>query len=202
MHIVCLDLEGVLVPEIWIEFSRRTGIAELARTTRDEPDYDKLMRGRLALLERHKLGLPDIQQVIDGMGPLPGAHEFLDWLRARYQLVILSDTFSEFAAPLMRQLGWPTLFCHELDVADNGVVRDYRLRLRDHKRLSVAKFRELNFHTIAAGDSYNDTAMLAEAHAGILFCPPQNVIDEFPQFPVTRDYGQLQAAIAAAAATS
>jgi len=202
MHIVCLDLEGVLVPEIWIEFSRRTGIAELARTTRDEPDYDKLMRGRLALLERHKLGLPDIQQVIDGMGPLPGAHEFLDWLRARYQLVILSDTFSEFAAPLMRQLGWPTLFCHELDVADNGLVRDYRLRLRDHKRLSVAKFRELNFHTIAAGDSYNDTAMLAEAHAGILFCPPQNVIDEFPQFPVTRDYAQLQAAIAAAAATS
>jgi phosphoserine / homoserine phosphotransferase len=202
MHIVCLDLEGVLVPEIWIEFSRRTGITELARTTRDEPDYDKLMRGRLALLERHKLGLPDIQQVIDGMGPLPGAHEFLDWLRARYQLVILSDTFSEFAAPLMRQLGWPTLFCHELDVADNGVVRDYRLRLRDHKRLSVAKFRELNFHTIAAGDSYNDTAMLAEAHAGILFCPPQNVIDEFPQFPVTRDYGQLQAAIAAAAAIS
>ena len=202
MHIVCLDLEGVLVPEIWIEFSRRTGIAELARTTRDEPDYDKLMRGRLALLERHKLGLPDIQQVIDGMGPLPGAHEFLDWLRARYQLVILSDTFSEFAAPLMRQLGWPTLFCHELDVADNGVVRDYRLRLRDHKRLSVAKFRELNFHTIAAGDSYNDTAMLAEAHAGILFCPPQNVIDEFPQFPVARDYAQLQAAIAAAAAIS
>ncbi len=202
MHIVCLDLEGVLVPEIWIEFSRRTGIAELARTTRDEPDYDKLMRGRLALLERHKLGLPDIQQVIDGMGPLPGAHEFLDWLRARYQLVILSDTFSEFAAPLMRQLGWPTLFCHELDVADNGVVRDYRLRLRDHKRLSVAKFRELNFHTIAAGDSYNDTAMLAEAHAGILFRPPQNVIDEFPQFPVTRDYGQLQAAIVAAAAKS
>ena len=202
MHIVCLDLEGVLVPEIWIEFSKRSGIAELARTTRDEPDYDKLMRGRLALLERHKLGLPDIQQVIDGMGPLPGAHEFLDWLRARYQLVILSDTFSEFAAPLMRQLGWPTLFCHELDVADNGVVRDYRLRLRDHKRLSVAKFRELNFHTIAAGDSYNDTAMLAEAHAGILFCPPQNVIDEFPQFPVTRDYGQLQAAIAAAAAIS
>jgi phosphoserine/homoserine phosphotransferase len=202
MHIVCLDLEGVLVPEIWIEFSRRTGIAELARTTRDEPDYDKLMRGRLALLERHKLGLPDIQQVIDGMGPLPGAHEFLDWLRARYQLVILSDTFSEFAAPLMRQLGWPTLFCHELDVADNGVVRDYRLRLRDHKRLAVAKFRELNFHTIAAGDSYNDTAMLAEAHAGILFRPPQNVIDEFPQFPVTRDYGQLQAAIVAAAAKS
>jgi len=202
MQVVCLDLEGVLIPEIWIAFAERTGIADFRRTTRDEPDYDKLMRFRLELLDRHGLKLSDIQQVIDGMGPLPGAHEFLDWLRARYQLVILSDTFSEFAAPLMRQLGWPTLFCHELDVADNGVVRDYRLRLRDHKRLSVAKFRELNFHTIAAGDSYNDTAMLAEAHAGILFRPPQNVIDEFPQFPVTRDYAQLQAAIVAAAAKS
>jgi phosphoserine/homoserine phosphotransferase len=199
MHIVCLDLEGVLVPEIWIEFSKRTGIPELSRTTRDEPDYDKLMRGRLALLEKHRLGLPDIQAVIEGMGPLPGAREFLDWLRSEYQLVILSDTFSEFAQPLMRQLGWPTLFCHELEVAENGLVRDYRLRLRDHKKLSVAKFRELNFHTIAAGDSYNDTAMLAEAHAGILFRPPQNVIDEFPQFPVTRNYDELKAAIRAAA---
>jgi phosphoserine/homoserine phosphotransferase len=199
MHIVCLDLEGVLVPEIWIEFSKRTGIAELARTTRDEPDYDKLMRARLALLERHKLGLPDIQAVIAEMGPLPGAREFLDWLRSEYQLVILSDTFSEFAHPLMRQLGWPTLFCHELEVAPNGFVSNYRLRLRDHKKFSVAKFRELNFHTIAAGDSYNDTAMLAEAHAGILFRPPQNVIDEFPQFPVTRNYAELKAAIQAAA---
>ena len=199
MHIVCLDLEGVLVPEIWIEFSKRTGIPELARTTRDEPDYDKLMRGRLALLKAHRLGLPDIQQVIAGMGPLPGAREFLDWLRERFQLVILSDTFSEFAAPLMRSLGWPTLFCHELEVAEDGFVRDYRLRLRDHKRLSVGKFRELNFHTIAAGDSYNDTAMLAEAHAGILFRPPQNVIDEFPQFPVTHDYDELRQAILAAA---
>jgi phosphoserine/homoserine phosphotransferase len=192
-------LEGVLVPEIWIEFSKRTGIAELARTTRDEPDYDKLMRARLALLEKHKLGLPDIQAVIEGMGPLPGAREFLDWLRSEYQLVILSDTFSEFAHPLMRQLGWPTLFCHELEVAANGFVRNYRLRLREHKKLSVAKFRELNFHTIAAGDSYNDTAMLAAAHAGILFRPPQNVIDEFPQFPVTRNYDELKAAIQAAA---
>jgi phosphoserine/homoserine phosphotransferase len=198
VHIVCLDLEGVLVPEIWIEFSRRTGIAELARTTRDEPDYDKLMRGRLALLEQHRLGLPDIQQVIAGMGPLPGAPGFVDWLRSEFQLVILSDTFSEFAKPLMRQLGWPTLFCHELEVADNGMVRDYRLRLREHKRLSVEKFRELNFHTVAAGDSYNDTAMLAAAHAGILFRPPQNVIDEFPQFPVTRDYDELKRAILAA----
>lgn len=200
MHLVCLDLEGVLVPEIWIEFSKRTGITELSRTTRDEPDYDKLMRFRLSLLERHKLGLPDIQAVIAEMGPMPGAREFLDWLRSRYQLVILSDTFSEFAAPLMRQLGWPTLFCHELEVADTGFVRNYRLRLRDHKRLSVEKFKQLNFYTIAGGDSYNDTAMLAEAHAGILFRPPQNVIDEFPQFPVTRDYDQLQAEIMAAAA--
>jgi phosphoserine/homoserine phosphotransferase len=198
VHVVCLDLEGVLVPEIWIEFSKRTGIAELSRTTRDEPDYDKLMRGRLAILEKHKLGLPDIQRVIDGMGPLPGAAEFLDWLRSRFQLLILSDTFSEFAAPLMRQLGWPTLFCHELDVAENGFVRDYRLRLRDHKRATVAKLRELNFKTIAGGDSYNDTAMLAEAHAGILYRPPQNVIDEFPQFPVTRNYDEFRAAILAA----
>jgi phosphoserine/homoserine phosphotransferase len=199
VHVVCLDLEGVLVPEIWIEFSKRTGIAELSRTTRDEPDYDKLMRGRLAILEKHRLGLPDIQQVIDGMGPLPGAAEFLDWLRSRFQLLILSDTFSEFAAPLMRQLGWPTLFCHELDVAEDGFVRDYRLRLRDHKRVTVAKLRELNFKTIAGGDSYNDTAMLAEAHAGILYRPPQNVIDEFPQFPVTRNYDEFKSEILAAA---
>ena len=199
MHVVCLDLEGVLVPEIWIEFSKRTGIPELSRTTRDEPDYDKLMRGRLAILERHRLGLPDIQQVIAGMGPLPGAAEFLDWLRSRFQLLILSDTFSEFAAPLMRQLGWPTLFCHELDVAEDGFVRDYRLRLRDHKRATVAKLRELNFKTIAGGDSYNDTAMLAEAHAGILYRPPQNVIDEFPQFPVTRNYDEFKSEILAAA---
>ena len=199
MHVVCLDLEGVLVPEIWIEFSKRTGIPELSRTTRDEPDYDKLMRGRLAILEKHRLGLPDIQQVIAGMGPLPGAAEFLDWLRSRFQLLILSDTFSEFAAPLMRQLGWPTLFCHELDVAEDGFVRDYRLRLRDHKRATVAKLRELNFKTIAGGDSYNDTAMLAEAHAGILYRPPQNVIDEFPQFPVTRNYDEFKSEILAAA---
>jgi phosphoserine/homoserine phosphotransferase len=199
VHVVCLDLEGVLVPEIWIEFSKRTGIPELSRTTRDEPDYDKLMRGRLALLEKHRLGLPDIQQVIAGMGPLPGAADFLDWLRSRFQLLILSDTFSEFAAPLMRQLGWPTLFCHELDVAENGFVRDYRLRLRDHKRITVIKLRELNFRVIAGGDSYNDTAMLAEAHAGILYRPPQNVIDEFPQFPVTRNYEEFKAAIIAAA---
>ena len=195
MQIVCLDLEGVLIPEIWIEFSERTGIPELAKTTRDEPDYDKLMRGRIEILNREGVGLPDIQKVVDGMRPLDGAREFLDWLRAYCQVVILSDTYYQFATPLMRQLGYPTLFCNELIVDEGGRVRDYRLRLRDQKRESVKAFRELNFHTIAAGDSYNDTAMLAAAHAGILFRPPANVIAEFPQFPVTTSYDELRAEI-------
>jgi phosphoserine / homoserine phosphotransferase len=195
LQIVCLDLEGVLIPEIWIEFSKNTGIPELARTTRDEPDYDKLMRGRIAILNDRGLGLPDIQRVIDGIRPLDGAREFLDWLRGTCQVVILSDTYYQFAAPLMRQLGNPTLFCHELVVDDAGRVRDYRLRMPDQKRAAVNAFRALNFHTIAAGDSYNDTAMLGAAHAGILFCPPDNVIAEFPQFPVTRNYDELRAQI-------
>ena len=198
MQIACLDLEGVLVPEIWIEFSKRTGIPELSRTTRDEPDYDKLMRGRLDLLAAHHLGLGDIQDVIAGMGPLPGAREFLDWLRHRQQVVILSDTFYEFAAPLMRQLGYPTLLCHRLEADPNGKVSGYRIRLQDHKRKTVTALRELNFRTIAAGDSYNDTAMLAEADAGILFHPPQNVIRDFPQFPVAFTYEELKAAFVAA----
>ena len=195
MQIVCLDLEGVLVPEIWIEFSQRTGIPELAKTTRDEPDYDKLMRGRLEILGRRGLGLPDIQKVIADMRALAGAREFLDWLRERYQVVILSDTYYQFAAPLMRQLGHPTLFCHELVVDPDGRVRDYRLRMKDQKCASVKAFRDLNFRTVAAGDSYNDTSMLAAAHAGILFCPPANVAAEFPQFPVARSYGELRRAI-------
>jgi phosphoserine/homoserine phosphotransferase len=198
VQIACLDLEGVLVPEIWIEFSKRTGIPELSRTTRDEPDYDKLMRGRLDLLAAHHLGLGDIQDVIAGMGPLPGAREFLDWLRHRQQVVILSDTFYEFAAPLMRQLGYPTLLCHRLEADPNGKVSGYRIRLQDHKRKTVTALRELNFRTIAAGDSYNDTAMLAEADAGILFHPPQNVIRDFPQFPVAFTYEELKAAFVAA----
>lgn len=198
MQIACLDLEGVLVPEIWIEFSKRTGIPELARTTRDEPDYDKLMRGRLDILAAHRLGLPDIQDVIAGMGPLAGAREFLDWLRHRQQVVILSDTFYEFAAPLMRQLGYPTLLCHRLETEPSGKLSGYRIRLQDHKRKTVAALRELNFRTIAAGDSYNDTAMLAEADAGILFHPPQNVIRDFPQFPVAFTYEELKAAFVAA----
>jgi phosphoserine / homoserine phosphotransferase len=195
LQIVCLDLEGVLVPEIWIEFSERSGIPELAKTTRDEPDYDKLMRGRIEILAARGLVLPDIQKVIAGMRPLEGAREFLDWLRGVCQVVILSDTYYQFAAPLMRQLGQPTLFCHELVVEAGGRVSDYRLRMKDQKRASVKAFRELNFHTIAAGDSYNDTTMLAEAHAGILFCPPAKVAAEFPQFPVTRDYDELRRAI-------
>ena len=199
MQIACLDLEGVLIPEVWIEFSKRTSIPELARTTRDEPDYDKLMRGRLAILERHKLGLADIQEVISGMRPLEGAKEFLDALRARMQVVILSDTFYQFAAPLMRQLGHPTLFCHELVVDGAGRVTDYRLRMRDQKTQAVAAFRSLNFHTIAAGDSYNDVAMLGAAHAGILFCPPAKVAAEFPQYPVTKNYQELAREIARAA---
>jgi phosphoserine/homoserine phosphotransferase len=198
VKIACLDLEGVLVPEIWINVAERTGIAELRRTTRDEPDYDVLMKGRLELLARHRLGLPDIQQVIGGMEPLPGAQEFLDGLRERMQVVILSDTFYEFAAPLMRQLGHPTLLCHRLVVDPGGRVVDYRIRLPDQKRLAVRAFQGLNFRVIAAGDSYNDTAMLSEADAGILFRPPDNVVAEFPQFPVTRSYEELSRAFAAA----
>lgn len=198
MQIVCLDLEGVLIPEIWIEFSQRTGIAELARTTRDEPDYARLMRGRIDILRERGLGLPDIQEVIAEMRPLAGAREFLDWLRMQFQVVILSDTYYQFAAPLMRQLGHPTLFCHELVVEPGGRVRDYRLRMPDQKRASVEAFRQLNFRTIAAGDSYNDTSMLAAADAGILFCPPAKVAAEFPQFPVARDYDELRQAVLSA----
>ena len=195
MQIVCLDLEGVLVPEIWIEFSERTGIPELRRTTRDEPDYDKLMKYRLNLLAQHKLGLPDIQKVIAEMGPMPGAREFVDGLREHYQVIILSDTFYEFAHPLMRQLGWPTLFCHSLEADSNGVLVNYHLRMPDQKREAVKRLKELKFQVVAAGDSYNDTAMLGEAHGGILFHPPENVIREFPQYPVTQNYDELRAEI-------
>ena len=192
MEIACLDLEGVLVPEIWISFAERTGIEELRLTTRDVPDYDALMTRRLSILEENDLGLPDIQEVIGGMSPLSGAREFLDWLRERAQVVILSDTFYQFAAPLMRQLGWPTLLCHRLEISEGGRVSNYRLRQKDGKRQAVRAFHQLNFRVIAAGDSYNDTTMLSEADAGILFRPPDNVIEEFPQFPVARDYDELR----------
>ncbi|WP_428607907.1 bifunctional phosphoserine phosphatase/homoserine phosphotransferase ThrH [Sedimenticola sp.] len=188
----CLDLEGVLIPEIWINFAERTGIDELKATTRDIPDYDVLMRQRLQILKQHNLGLADIQEVIAGMSPLEGAREFLDWLRERFQVVILSDTFYEFAAPMMRQLGYPTLLCHKLGVDSDGMVEAYHLRQKDPKRQAVKAFHGLNFRVIAAGDSYNDTTMLAEADKGILFRPPQNVIDEFPQFPVVTDYSAFR----------
>jgi len=200
MQVVCLDLEGVLVPEIWIEFSRRTGIAEFSRTTRDEPDYDKLMRWRIGLLQRHGLKLADIHAVIAGMAPLDGARDFLDGLRARYQVIILSDTFYEFADPLMRQLGRPTLFCHRLVVDADGVVRDYRLRQPDQKRAAVHALKALNFTVIAAGDSYNDTGMLAAADAGFFIHPPPAIVEQFPQFAVHRDYAGLRTSIDAAAA--
>ena len=195
MQIVCLDLEGVLVPEIWIEFANRTGIEALRRTTRDEPDYDKLMTYRLDILRDNKLGLPDIQKVIAEMGPMAGAKDFLDQLRQDFQVIILSDTFYEFAMPLMQQLGMPALFCHKLEADADGMLVNYHLRMPDQKRAAVKAFKGLNFKVIAAGDSYNDTAMLGEAHAGILFHPPENVIREFPQFPVTMSYAELNTAI-------
>ena len=198
MKIACLDLEGVLIPEVWINFAERTGIDELRMTTRDEPDYDVLMKRRLEILAEHRLGLPDIQAVIGGMRPLEGAGDFVDWLRERFQVVILSDTFYQFAAPFMRQLGHPTLFCHDLEIDGNGVVIDYHLRLDDQKRRAVESFHALNFRTIATGDSYNDTSMLSAASAGILFRPPDNVIAEFPQFPVSRTYDELRQAFLAA----
>ena len=198
MKLACLDLEGVLIPEIWINVAERTGIDALRRTTRDEPDYDLLMRGRLEILAEHGLGLPDIQKVIGGMRPLEGAAEFLDWLRERFQVVILSDTFYEFADPLMAQLGRPTLFCHRIETDDAGRVVDYHIRLEDQKRKAIEAFHRLNFQVIAAGDSYNDTSMLSEADAGILFRPPDNVIEDFPQFPVTRSFEELRAEFAKA----
>jgi len=198
MLLACLHLEGVLIPEIWINFAERTGIEELRATTRDIPDYDVLMKQRLRILREHQLGLPDIQAVIAGMEPLEGARDFLDWLRERFQVIILSDTFYEFAEPFMRQLGWPTLLCHKLEVDDQGMVVDYHLRQVDPKRQAVLALKALNFRVIATGDSYNDTTMLAEADAGILFRPPQNVIDEFPQYPVATTYDEARKAWAKA----
>jgi len=198
VELACLDLEGVLIPEIWIEFAERTGIEELKATTRDIPDYDVLMKQRLGLLDKHNLKIDDIQAVIAEMKPLDGAIEFVDWLRERFQLIILSDTFYEFSQPLMRQLGWPTLFCHRLETDDNGRVVDYKLRQVDPKRASVKAFHSLNYRVIAAGDSYNDTTMLSEAEVGILFHAPDNVIAEFPQFEAVHTYDDLRVAFAQA----
>jgi phosphoserine/homoserine phosphotransferase len=198
MRIVGLDLEGVLIPEVWINVAERTGIAELRLTTRDISDYDVLMKRRLGILDQHGLGLPKIQEVISGMEPLPGAKAFLDALRERYQVIILSDTFYEFAAPFMRKLGLPTLFCHSLVVEPSGRVADYKLRQPDPKRQAVRALRGLNFQVVCAGDSYNDTTMLGEAHAGILFRAPENVVRDFPQFPRVESFDDLRAQIDAA----
>lgn len=194
MELACLDLEGVLVPEIWIAFAERTGIDELRATTRDIPDYDVLMKQRLGLLEQHKLRIGDIQEVIATLEPLPGAVDFVDWLRERFQVIILSDTFYEFSQPLMRQLKWPTLFCHRLVTDEEGRVVDYKLRQKDPKRASVQALHSLNYRVIAAGDSYNDTTMLGEADVGILIHAPRNVIEEFPQFRSVDTLEQLKTA--------
>jgi phosphoserine/homoserine phosphotransferase len=196
--VACLDLEGVLIPEIWINFAERTGIDELRRTTRDEPNYDVLMKRRLEILAENDLGLPDIESVIGGMSPLPGAQDFLLWLKQSFQVIVLSDTFYQFAKPLMAQLGFPTLFCHDLVVDPNGRVTNYQIRLQDQKRAAVKALHGLAFKVVAAGDSYNDTAMLEEADAGILFRPPDNVVAEFPQFPVANDYDAMRREFAAA----
>jgi phosphoserine/homoserine phosphotransferase len=198
MELACLDLEGVLVPEIWIAFAERTGIDELRATTRDIPDYDVLMRQRLRLLDEHKLRIGDIQEVIASLEPLPGAIDFVDWLRERFQVIILSDTFYEFSEPLMRQLKWPTLFCHRLVIDGEGRVVDYKLRQKDPKRASVQALHSLNYRVIAAGDSYNDTTMLGEADVGFLIHAPQNVIDEFPQFKPVNTLQELKAAFVGA----
>ena len=200
MLVICLDLEGVLIPEIWVNVAESTGIPELRRTTRDEPDYDKLMRYRLDILDANGLTIDDITDVIDGMQPLGGAVEFLDYLRSKWQVIILSDTFSQFAGPMMDKLGRPTLLCHTLEVDEESHrITGWTIRLEDQKRRAVEALRGLNYNVIAAGDSYNDTSMLAIANAGILINPPSNVADEFSQFPVTTDYAGLLAAIEAAA---
>ena len=188
--IVTLDMEGVLTPEIWIAIAEKTALPELRRTTRDEPDYDKLMRGRLAILDRHGLKLSDLQQVIGALQPLPGAREFLDELRSGSPVIILSDTFEQFASPLLRLLGWPTLLCHRL-VVENDRITDYRLRVPEQKQKSVAALKLLNYRVIAAGDSFNDTAMLLEADVGLLFRAPENVKHQFPQFQAVEAYADL-----------
>ncbi|OQW63817.1 MAG: phosphoserine phosphatase/homoserine phosphotransferase bifunctional protein [Proteobacteria bacterium HN_bin10] len=191
--IACLDMEGVLTPEIWINVAEKTGIAELRLTTRDIPDYDVLMKKRLGILDQHKLTLADIQEVIGTLKPLDGAVEFVNWLRERCQVIVLSDTFYEFAAPLMRQFGYPALFCNRLEMDETGRIRNYHLRQRNQKRQAVVALKSLYFKTVAIGDAYNDTPMLLEADLGIFFRPPDKIITEFPQIPVTRNYGEVKA---------
>lgn len=192
MHIVCSDLEGVFVPEIWINVAEKTGIKELRLTTRDIPDYDVLMKGRLAILEENGLKIDDITAVIATMDPLEGAVQFLDWIRSRTQIIVVSDTFDQFAGPLMKKLGWPTLFCHTLSIEPDGFISGYVLRQKDSKREAVISLKNLNYKTMAVGDSYNDITMLKEADNGILFNPPDNVKSEYPEFPVSFSYESLK----------
>ncbi|MFO1351376.1 MAG: bifunctional phosphoserine phosphatase/homoserine phosphotransferase ThrH [Gammaproteobacteria bacterium] len=198
MDIVCLDLEGVLIPEIWVGVAERTGIAALKATTREIPDYDRLMKQRLALISQHGLKLDDVQDVVSTMQPLEGAGAFLGWLRERFQVMIISDTFYEFAMPFMRQLDLPTLLCHRLEIDATGFIVGYRLRQEDPKRRAVQALRGLNFRVLAAGDSYNDIGMLGEADLGVLYRPPENIRTEYPRFAVAQSYAELQALFAQA----
>jgi phosphoserine/homoserine phosphotransferase len=190
--LACIDLEGVLLPEIWIKFAEKIGVEELKLTTRDIPNYDELMQGRLDILKQHNLKLNDIESVIETLSPLEGAQDFLKWLNSEFQVIILSDTFYQFAGPLMKQLYYPTLFCHNLIVQNNGEISGYKLRQEDQKTKAVKALQGLNLKVISAGDSYNDTGMLQQADAGIFFCPPKKLITEFPQFPVATDYIQFK----------
>ena len=199
MLAICLDLEGVLIPEIWINVAERTGISALTRTTRDEPDYDLLMSYRLGILDQNDIKMDDITSTIGSMEPMEGASEFLAYVESRWPTLILSDTFSQFAKPMMKKLGNPTLLCHTLLIDETGRIEDWKIRYDDHKRKTVESLIEMNYQVIAAGDSYNDTSMLSAASAGILFRPPENVIQEFPQFPVAMDYSELIDAIESAA---
>lgn len=192
MHIICSDLEGIFVPEIWINVAEKTGIKELRLTTRDIADYDVLMQKRLAILDENHLKIDDIKAVIETMNPLEGAVEFLDWIRSRTQIIVVSDTFDQFARPLMKKLGWPTLFCHTLSIDPDGFISGYVLRQKDGKREAVISLKNLHYHTIAVGDSYNDITMLKEADHGILFDPPDNVKNEYPEFPVSFEYDELK----------
>ena len=196
MYILCSDLEGVFVPEVWINVADKTGITELRRTTRDEPDYNLLMHSRMTILDRHGLKLHDIQDVIATINPLPGAVEFIEWIKERTQLIVVSDTFIQFADPLMKQLGRPTLFCHTLVMDETNRIIDFKLRQPDPKRKTVEAIQGLTYQVIAMGDSYNDISMLEQADVGILFRPPQNVIDDYPEFPVVTDYEELKEILA------
>lgn len=198
MDIVCLDMEGVLVPEIWIAFSEATGIPELRKTTRDEPDYDKLMKFRIGILREHKLGLKEIQDVIATIDPFVGAREFLDRLRERTQVIIISDTFTQFASPLMKKLGWPTLFCNTLEVGENGEITGYKMRVEKSKLTTVKALQSIGFHTIASGDSFNDLGMIQASKAGFLFRTTDKIRQDYPDIPAYETYDDLFAAIAGA----